>query len=328
MITSFSTERLPDIIDLFDSLKLQTYPKLEIIFVVDHSKQLFDSLVSYTSSQNMMNTRIILNENELGLSTSRNIGIENANGDVIAFLNDDVVVPSSWGEDMIRPYLAYKNVIGVTGPAFPLWSTQPVSWMSKEMTWLISCTSWFDFNFDTEVRSAWGMNMSFRKKAFVSSGFFSTKIGMCGGASTASWNKLSAEETEFSMRVRKITGMRIIYSPNPFVYHKTNLQKVQWSYIITKSLAMGGERAMLRRLFPREKDVFKTESLLLESTVEKLFASFLSFFRRPIKTFSQASAILVSLFFLGLGYYLYLMRTLPNSRAYISSLSKSSIKKN
>ena len=42
IITSYDMDRLRDIFELVDSIKAQTYPNTETIFVTERSKELFD----------------------------------------------------------------------------------------------------------------------------------------------------------------------------------------------------------------------------------------------------------------------------------------------
>jgi len=75
--------------------------------------------------------KVILNDGKYGLSTARNVGIKHANGDIIVFVDDDVLLCPDWAEKMVE---AYKDnaIIGVTGPAFPLWEDASMAWFPKE----------------------------------------------------------------------------------------------------------------------------------------------------------------------------------------------------
>ena len=44
VITSYTMERFKDICDLFDSIKLQTYQNLEVIFVAERSRELYEKV--------------------------------------------------------------------------------------------------------------------------------------------------------------------------------------------------------------------------------------------------------------------------------------------
>lgn len=77
-----------------DSIKIQSYKNLEIIVINDKSKDNSWSVLNqYVSEHLNINFVIINNEINLGLSKTRNKGIELATGDYILFMdNDDTLV--------------------------------------------------------------------------------------------------------------------------------------------------------------------------------------------------------------------------------------------
>jgi glycosyltransferase involved in cell wall biosynthesis len=182
IITSYTAERLNDIYELLNSIKEQTYLHTEIIFIVERSKDLMDKIHSFGVGNNIPNLNVLFYEAERGLSAARNVGIKQANGDIIAFVDDDVLLYPDWAEKMVK---AYKDdaIIGVTGPAFPLWEDTSMDWFPKEFYWIISCTAWDAEDHIKEVRNAWGMNMSFKREAFKKAEVFSNEFGFHKGTS-------------------------------------------------------------------------------------------------------------------------------------------------
>ncbi|MCL0036315.1 glycosyltransferase family 2 protein [Dehalococcoidia bacterium] len=47
IITSYTTERLGDIYELLNSIKAQSYPDIETIFIAEHSKELYERVKEY-----------------------------------------------------------------------------------------------------------------------------------------------------------------------------------------------------------------------------------------------------------------------------------------
>ena len=62
----------------------------------------------------MKNLKILRTQKELGLSQCRSIGVQVANGEVIAFIDDDVCIHSSWFSEMMF-WLKKLNAGAVTG---------------------------------------------------------------------------------------------------------------------------------------------------------------------------------------------------------------------
>lgn len=50
---------------------------------------------------------------EPGLSIARNTGIERAKGDIIAFLDDDALVPPEWAQELVKTFDAHGDALGV-----------------------------------------------------------------------------------------------------------------------------------------------------------------------------------------------------------------------
>ena len=159
VITAYTAERLNDICGLLNSIKEQKYLQIETLFVVEGSKDLAEKICSYGVENNIPNLKVLFNDGEPGLSAARNVGIKEANGDIIAFVDDDVLLYPDWAEKMVNAY-DDDAIIGVTGPAFPLWEDESMAWLPKEFYWIISCTAWDTENYVKEVRNAWGMNIS------------------------------------------------------------------------------------------------------------------------------------------------------------------------
>jgi len=237
VVTSFTTERLKDIYELLDSIKAQTYPHIETIFVAEQTKELLDKVNHYASRKHIPNLKVLFNNGEPGLSEARNVGIKEARGYIIAFVDDDVVLFPEWAKEMVNAY-DDDSIIGVTGPAFPLWEDESMSWFPEEFYWIISCTTWCGWDEVREVRNAWGMNMSFRTEAFQKCGAFLNEFGYHKGP--------MAEDNEFSLRVRRKTGKRIMYSPKVRVRHRVHKYRLSQQFIKERAYWIGYSRRMMK----------------------------------------------------------------------------------
>ena len=117
----------------------------EIILSIDHDKDLFKKLgkkiaeFSYDrkslkrnyysnkrqNSESMLCDskpclKVVLNEGIEGLSETRNVGINTATGDIIAFIDDDAVAKADWLENLVNPFRE-GNIMAVGGMALPVW---------------------------------------------------------------------------------------------------------------------------------------------------------------------------------------------------------------
>ncbi len=313
IVTSFSTDRIKDIYELLDSVKQQTYPNLEIIFVAERSVELYEKVGQYGNDKQLPGFKILYNDGDHGLSAARNLGIVNSNGDIIGFVDDDTLLFPDWAEQVVMG-LSDKDVIGITGPAYPLWENESMSWFPEEFYWIVSCTSWMDSTEKKEIRNAWGMNMAFKKKTFDSVGMFQNDFGFHKG--------LVAEDVEFSLRARSVTEKTILYIPDAKVWHRVHKYRLSWRFIKERSHWIGFSRRNLKGFYPDmnfNTERFYDEYKLLKRICFKLFPGILKeFFRAPSNATRKLAVTVVVLLYLSLGYYSFIFANPFNRHKYVS----------
>jgi GT2 family glycosyltransferase len=302
IITSYTVNRLKDIFELLDSIKKQTYQNFEVIFVVEKSYELLARVKEYASKTGLNSMRIIFNNSKLGLSEARNLGIKEAKGEIIAFVDDDVVLVPNWAEELIETFAMSNNVIGVTGPALPLCEDVSIDWLPEEFHWVISCTSWVSFDDMKDVRNVWGHNFAFRKEVFSIVGLLSSNAGFSYGTTLA----LSpiGEDLEFSIRARMKTKGRILYNQKVKVWHKVSKQKTTVRYIAERAYWIGRSRGILKYLYEEEDNgLLSTEYSLLKRIVTKLPTKILkTIFSRPIDGLKMGFITIIVMISIALGY--------------------------
>lgn len=300
IVTSYSKHRLPDVFDLLGSLKAQTYPHLEVLFVGERTPQLCQRVREYAERQGMANVIALLNDGEPGLSAARNVAIPQAKGELVAFVDDDVVSFPDWAEAVVRAF-ADESVIGITGPALPLWQDPDMAWFPEELYWVISCTAWSGWEQEREVRNAWGMNMAFRKEAFQAAGLFDNDTGYHKGP--------LAEDNEFSLRARAATGKRIIYEPRAKVWHKVHPYRLSLSFIRQRAYWIGRSRRNLLRLYGggREELLEAERDLLGRILKRRVLRDLAGLLVSPATSMKRLSVTLWALVFVAAGYYSHLL---------------------
>ncbi len=299
IITGYTVERLKDIYELLDSVKAQTYTNIETIFVVENSLELYDKIDQYARENNIPNPKVLHNTGERGLSAGRNVGIKESKGDILAFVDDDTVLSANWGEEVVKAF-ADDSVIGVTGPALPLWEDKSMSWFPEEFYWIISCIAWSGWHEMREVSNSWGQGMAFRREAFEMSGLFSNEFGFHKGS--------MAEDNEFSLRAKAKTGKRIIYCPTVRLLHRVHKYRLSWGFIRERSYWIGYSRYMMKKSYPNSTDnktaPLTQELQLLNRIITRLLPSIArDLFFRPVTAWRRLSVTVVALYYVALGYY-------------------------
>ena len=94
-----------------DSISRQSYSNLQIILVDDGSK---DNSAVICDEYSKKDTRIsVIHKTNGGLSDARNVGIDNAKGDYICFIDSDDFVRETYVEDLLNAILKYNSDIAV-----------------------------------------------------------------------------------------------------------------------------------------------------------------------------------------------------------------------
>jgi glucosyl-dolichyl phosphate glucuronosyltransferase len=240
VVCVYTEKRLPQIQMAIDSIHRQTMPPWQLIVVADHNSTLCDRLtVEHPGIE------VISNKFEKGLSGARNTGVEQSEGDVVVFLDDDARAHPQWLESLLAPY-DDDTVLGVGGLVLADWgsSCRP-AWLPEEFLWVVGCSYRGLPEKKAEVRNPVGANMSFRRTVFAQAGLFDPSVGR----TVASSRPLGCEETEFSIRLRCLSpNARIIYEPQAVVYHHVDESRRTLHYFLSRCYAEGCSKAQITRL--------------------------------------------------------------------------------
>lgn len=142
ILCTYRSERYKDLMEAIDSLNAQSGDNgtLEIVVVVDGNRRLYDKILkSGIEEADKVEVKVILNEKNQGLSESRNNGIKEANGYIIAFFDDDAIADENWIKELVRMYEEY-DAIAAGGKIIPKWLSKKPKFLPEEYYWLIGAT--------------------------------------------------------------------------------------------------------------------------------------------------------------------------------------------
>lgn len=163
-------------------------------------------------------------EPQLGLSHARNRGVAEAVGDIIAFLDDDVLVAPDWLQNM---KLAFEQTgADAVGGRARLKFEQPLpDWFGPNFRLLLAEVEHGDERKQiTDHLRLFGVNIAFRKMVLERHGGFATNLGRKGR------QLLQGEETHVLRKIQA-EGGRIYYEPAAMVEHIVSPERIRWSYI-------------------------------------------------------------------------------------------------
>jgi len=283
----YTMARLKDVTELLDSVQAQTYNNVEMLIVAERSPELVDSISQYITEKGYASMRVLYNAYQWGSYSARNMGIEQTQGDIVAFIDDDALLLPDWAEETVKTYAQDNSIIGATGPILPLWERESMNWFPREFYWVFSCTYW-DWTEKTEVRNGYGTNISFRREAFDSCGMFRSSLEAEEG-DKSDWQRPGAKETEFSLRVRQKTGKRIVYNPHIRVKHKVYGYRLSPGFIAKRAYWEGYAKAWLKKSAGSSNSkVLTTEYHLLRRILVNLLPGSLGLLlKRPVIAFRR-----------------------------------------
>lgn len=293
VVCAYTIERWGDIVACIASLQRQTAKPHEILLIVDHNDSLFAA-----AKAKFPTIRVKRSEGPRGLSGARNSGIEAAQGDVVAFLDDDASAADDWIERLGAPF-ADPLVLGVGGKIRPAWQGARPFWFPEEFDWVVGCSYRGMPEDRRPVRNIMGANMSFRRDALQAIGGFDASLGRGGGAAAtgiATTRILSAEETELCIRAlqRWPEGL-VVYEPAAVVFHQVPASRGRSSYFGSRCYAEGLSKARMTRLVGQRQGLASERAYTREALPRGVARAFVDVVQGDVAGGARAVAIVAGL---------------------------------
>ena len=171
---------------------LQSHRPCEVLLIVDHNAELAARAEDALAGAGVT---VVANRYGRGLSGARNTGVEEANGEIVAFLDDDAVPEPRWLAALVAPFAA-AEVVATGGVARPVWADGRPAWFPREFDWVVGCSYDGQARGVADIRNPLGCNMAFRRAALAAVDGFREDVGRVGG------RPLGCEETELCIRLR------------------------------------------------------------------------------------------------------------------------------
>jgi len=106
-----------DLKECLASLENQNYNEKEILVINDASTDDTLNFLKHYKTQTSMEMTVISNERNLGVAGARNVGIQHAGGDIIAFMDSDCVADPNWVLELVKEF-KHKDIAAVGGSIF------------------------------------------------------------------------------------------------------------------------------------------------------------------------------------------------------------------
>ena len=248
-----------------DSLCQQTLDKeLYEVIVVDNNStdNTWDIAVTYCKTE--QNFRLV-KELQQGLSHARNRGWIEANGQYIAYIDDDARATEDWLERIVVTFLTITpQPVAVGGKIHPWYDQTPPKWFLDDF----EIRTWGDKpEFLQPPRAQYGFsgsNMCIRKEIIEAYSGFSPQFGMIGGKMGL------GEESDLFMRIYNDQPC-FWYDPNILVYHWVPKSNMTIKYRIQRAYKGGETIAYIDRGSRSKLLVIKTLAILIVQFIKLPF---------------------------------------------------------
>lgn len=202
------------------SIVSQAYSNYEVIVVDDGCTDDTASVVGQFSSVHM------IRQNNRGPAAARNAGIQAATGDIVAFTDDDCVVPPNWLAYLCSGYKATPDVAGVGGVLSPPPETRRRNPIAK-YEWFVASRLYGanqeEYVGGFECPAGGTNNMSYRRSVLLNVGGFDETFPYAAG-----------EDADLKWRICE-AGHRLLYIPVKAIH----LQKYNWSGFQSQQIRHG-----------------------------------------------------------------------------------------
>ncbi|MGO8860070.1 MAG: glycosyltransferase [Acidimicrobiales bacterium] len=214
------TERRWDMLErAVDSVLEQSYPAAELIVCIDHNVELAEKCRrSWGDPAGGSSIPIFILENkyEGRLGSARNTAVEQASGEIVAFLDDDASAHRDWLALLTAPYQK-EEVVAVGGAPVPVFETSRPAWFPPQLDWVFGC--YYDGlpSALSPVDRLIGASMSARRDALDAIGGFHSD---------------NHDDMDMCLRLAHQRGREsIVMEPRAVVYHNVGAERVTWNYL-------------------------------------------------------------------------------------------------
>lgn len=217
-----------------ESLRSMIIPKgiaWEVVVVDNNSADGTSKTVKDLSKKGSLNLTYLY-ERKQGKSFALNRGLKIVSGEIVAFMDDDVVVDRGWLEAVLEATRQYQDCDGFGGRIVSIWDINLPKWLGTTEPY--NCLKGTGYMRDdgtedkdyskTDNKVPCGANMFFRKHALQENGFFRVDLGPLEGKPGA------AEDTEYCFRMLE-RGKQFMYIAKALIRHRVEKEKLTKSYL-------------------------------------------------------------------------------------------------
>ncbi len=225
-------------LDSFSQIEVPSYLALEVIVTANACTD--DTLSLLADYQKTFpHTLKYFNETRAGANIARNRSLQEAQGEILAIVDDDVQFDKGWLIGLIE---AFENFcIDIVGGRVLLWweVVAPPDWLNSKLEQLLSAYDLGDEVVPVDIPGPLAANLAFRRSVYEQLGPMHTGIQNKN-------NKINrGDEIEYLTRAKQ-AGFKAMYVPKALVHHWVSPNKLNSDFFKVAGLGFGNSRVYMK----------------------------------------------------------------------------------
>jgi glycosyltransferase involved in cell wall biosynthesis len=181
-----------------------------------------------------------VSEPRQGLSHARNRALQEARGQIVSFLDDDVIVDPDWLSAVAAAFEEHSAAV-VGGRSYLIFRSERPAWLPEHYEFYLSRLDYGNQVIVGTDRDLYGLNFSVRKDMAMQVGGFNPSLGRCGSVSFR-----SGEESDLLRKIHACGGV-VVYEPRAVVGHIVLRERLTRKWFLRRAFAAGFDTEILHR---------------------------------------------------------------------------------
>lgn len=242
VIPTFNRAKLlGDVLEDLDRQDAAAAGSFEVVVVDDGSTDATAAVVRTAVERSAHRIRY-LHQPNAGLNAARNVGLRESAGEIVAYLDDDVALPSTWVTSTLRGFDLHPHVDALAGRILLQFEGEEPAWITGGLRHYLSE---YDLGERPSIISPHdyprGACFAVRRRALAQIEPFRAGLDRRGTS------LLSSGEKELFMRLHA-AGAVTMYWPESWVLHRVPAERTTVAWFRRRAAAQGAGDAVIARL--------------------------------------------------------------------------------